>query len=93
MKKKSSRKPWSKKEDDRLLELLSENTGNFTEAYRQFHREYPKRTVAAIGVRWYKVLRYRNDIHICMMLNKRFEEEKSLWQRIKERIKRFFVND
>lgn len=60
-------KRWTKEEDARLVELISENVGNLQKAFRLFSAEYPNRTVEAASYRWYAILRLDNNVRVCFV--------------------------
>lgn len=77
---------WTKKEDERLIAIISEKKCKLQDAFRLFHKEYPKRSLKAISARWYTVLRPNNNINVCLVNVKKSSKEdnkehKSLWKR------------
>lgn len=58
---------WTQEEDNRLIALISENSGNLENAFRLFAEESSIRTLPATRFRWYGVLRRRNDVKVCMV--------------------------
>lgn len=58
---------WTQEEDDRLIAIISENSGNLNNAFKLFAEEFPNRTFRAIQFRWYGNLRLRNDVKVCML--------------------------
>ena len=60
-------KRWSPEEDTRLVKIVSEHSGNLHEAFRLFMQEFPERTFTATSLRWYSVLRKREDINTCFI--------------------------
>lgn len=58
---------WTQEEDNRLIALISENSGNLEKAFRLFAEESSIRTFRATRFRWYGVLRRRNDVKVCMV--------------------------
>lgn len=57
--------PWTEAEDRRLIALISENSGNLNEAFKQYSEAFPVRTFGACVARWYQVLKKRNNV--CLM--------------------------
>lgn len=60
------KKRWTKEEDDRLIAVISENSGNLRHAFKLFSDE-SGRTINAVSFRWYGVLRLRNDVNVCLL--------------------------
>jgi hypothetical protein len=57
---------WTKKEDKKLLEIISENANNLTHAFRLFNAKFPNRSILAIQYRWYAVLRPNPNTRVCL---------------------------
>ena len=66
MKKGSKISKWTKEEDARLVAIISENSNNFSKAFKLFAEEYPHRSIGATQIRWYSKLRKDNNTKVCM---------------------------